>query len=125
MNPERQGQPCVVCAVLQSLDYDNSENQLFLEEERRINHTVSLGCSVLATRPALSRLVLLPGLGTAISHSLRGPQASDSGATIHSTGLCPGARDTNTGHGVGVGVSGACDGEGHAELGAWAVSYQL
>lgn len=26
----------------QSLDYDNSENQLFLEEERRINHTVSL-----------------------------------------------------------------------------------
>lgn len=25
----------------QSLDYDNSENQLFLEEERRINHTVS------------------------------------------------------------------------------------
>lgn len=27
--------------VLQSLDYDNSENQLFLEEERRINHTVS------------------------------------------------------------------------------------
>ena len=27
---------------LQSLDYDNSENQLFLEEERRINHTVSL-----------------------------------------------------------------------------------
>lgn len=28
---------------LQSLDYDNSENQLFLEEERRINHMVSLG----------------------------------------------------------------------------------
>lgn len=26
---------------LQSLDYDNCENQLFLEEERRINHTVS------------------------------------------------------------------------------------
>lgn len=26
---------------VQSLDYDNSENQLFLEEERRINHTVS------------------------------------------------------------------------------------
>ncbi|KAK2097275.1 H(+)/Cl(-) exchange transporter 7 [Saguinus oedipus] len=25
----------------ESLDYDNSENQLFLEEERRINHTVS------------------------------------------------------------------------------------
>lgn len=25
---------------VQSLDYDNSENQLFLEEERRINHTV-------------------------------------------------------------------------------------
>lgn len=29
----------------QSLDYDNSENQLFLEEERRINHTVSLAGS--------------------------------------------------------------------------------
>lgn len=27
--------------LLQSLDYDNCENQLFLEEERRINHTVS------------------------------------------------------------------------------------
>jgi hypothetical protein len=33
---------------LQSLDYDNSENQLFLEEERRINHTVSWGLGVLA-----------------------------------------------------------------------------
>lgn len=34
--------------VLQSLDYDNSENQLFLEEERRINHTVSRGWAVHA-----------------------------------------------------------------------------
>lgn len=34
---------CCLCPPgLQSLDYDNSENQLFLEEERRINHTVSL-----------------------------------------------------------------------------------
>lgn len=32
----------VVSAAPQSLDYDNSENQLFLEEERRINHTVSV-----------------------------------------------------------------------------------
>lgn len=35
---------CCLCHPgLQSLDYDNSENQLFLEEERRINHMVSLG----------------------------------------------------------------------------------
>lgn len=36
----------------QSLDYDNSENQLFLEEERRINHTVSLRGSRGGGRPA-------------------------------------------------------------------------
>lgn len=50
MTVERGGQPCVACAFPQSLDYDNSENQLFLEEERRINHTVSLrrvSCSQL------------------------------------------------------------------------------
>lgn len=35
---------CCLCRPgLQSLDYDNSENQLFLEEERRINHMVRLG----------------------------------------------------------------------------------
>lgn len=27
--------------LFQSLDYDNSENQLFLEEERRMSHMVS------------------------------------------------------------------------------------
>uniref|UniRef100_A0A452V7S8 Chloride channel protein n=1 Tax=Ursus maritimus TaxID=29073 RepID=A0A452V7S8_URSMA len=31
--------PFPVLSALSSLDYDNSENQLFLEEERRINHT--------------------------------------------------------------------------------------
>lgn len=31
------------------MDYDNSENQLFLEEERRINHMVSLGPGSLDT----------------------------------------------------------------------------
>ncbi|XP_068964930.1 H(+)/Cl(-) exchange transporter 7-like isoform X1 [Petaurus breviceps papuanus] len=34
----------------ESLDYDNSENQLFLEEERRINHTVSLGSELGGSR---------------------------------------------------------------------------
>lgn len=89
------GQPRVVGAVLQSLDYDNSENQLFLEEERRINHTVSLGWRVLETVPPPAALALLPILAAAISHPLRGPRASKSGA-----------RDANTGHGAGVGVSG-------------------
>lgn len=41
---------CCLCHPgLQSLDYDNSENQLFLEEERRINHMVSLGPGSLDT----------------------------------------------------------------------------
>lgn len=29
------------CVLLQSLDYDNIENQLFLEEERRMSHMVN------------------------------------------------------------------------------------
>lgn len=51
MNPGHQGQSlCCLCHPgLQSLDYDNSENQLFLEEERRINHMVSLGPGSLDT----------------------------------------------------------------------------
>lgn len=51
VNPGHQGQSlCCLCHPgLQSLDYDNSENQLFLEEERRINHMVSLGPGSLDT----------------------------------------------------------------------------
>lgn len=52
---------------MQSLDYDNSENQLFLEEERRINHTVSrvglglvsLGAGTLGQAVTLFHLSLL------------------------------------------------------------------
>lgn len=29
------------CVLFQSLDYDNIENQLFLEEERRMSHMVN------------------------------------------------------------------------------------
>lgn len=31
----------VLCVLFQSLDYDNIENQLFLEEERRMSYMVS------------------------------------------------------------------------------------
>lgn len=75
-----------MCAFLQSLDYDNSENQLFLEEERRINHTVSLRWVSSPCTLFSAALVLPPGLGAAPSHPLWGPPASD-------PGLCPGARD--------------------------------
>ena len=53
----------------QSLDYDNSENQLFLEEERRINHTVSLRGppmplprAALAPSPSPSMVLAPPSL---------------------------------------------------------------
>lgn len=49
---------CCLCHPgLQSLDYDNSENQLFLEEERRINHMVSLGPGNLDTALVTQGLV--------------------------------------------------------------------
>ena len=41
LHPRARVAHCCLLPGLQSLDYDNSENQLFLEEERRINHTVS------------------------------------------------------------------------------------
>lgn len=48
---------CGLCNPgLQSLDYDNSENQLFLEEERRINHMVSLRPGSLDTALGTRRL---------------------------------------------------------------------
>uniref|UniRef100_A0A8C9AYF0 Chloride channel protein n=1 Tax=Prolemur simus TaxID=1328070 RepID=A0A8C9AYF0_PROSS len=52
----------VLSPGLQSLDYDNSENQLFLEEERRINHTVR---PWLVPRSSTPRVGLVAGAGSA------------------------------------------------------------